>query len=238
MYSRVTGKMERASSCLIPSMVFGGTARDGDGGVGAKAAGPLRAPTISICHELKDKRGKPAQNIADRAITHRNRRREGQRSPGGGLFFPRTGHTGRTRGLFSRQNRGSARPRRDSLAGGTAYKKCCTFSLRRGMITYHNRGGSPQRAARRCAPSRARGVERFLCVSARSALYITQRQKERRRAGAGGERVPGSGLPDSAGARTQAADRRPFPGETGPEGSRRTAPPSHAPHDPGAGAAP
>lgn len=117
-------------------------------------------------------------------------------------------------GLFFRQDRGSAHP------GGAAYKKCCTFSLRRGMITYHNRGGSPQRAARRCAPSRARGVERFLCVSARSALYITQRQEERRRAGAGGERVPGSGLPDSAGARTQAADRRPSPGETGPEGSR------------------
>ena len=122
--------------------------------------------------------------------------------------------------------------------GGAAYKKCCTFSLRRGMITYHNRGGSPQRAARRCAPSRARGVERFLCVSARSALYITQRQEEWRRAGACGERVPGSGLPDSAGARTKAADRRPSPGETGPEGSRRTAPPIHAPHDPGAGAAP
>lgn len=77
-----------------------------------------------------------------------------------------------------------------------------------------------------------------MCVSARSALYITQRQEERRLAGADGERIPGSGLPDSAGARTQAADRRPSSGETGPEGSRRTAPPSHAPHDPGAGAAP
>ena len=71
-----------------------------------------------------------------------------------------------------------------------------------------------------------------MCVSARSALYITQRQEERRRAGTCGERVPGFGLPDSAGARTQAADRRPSPGETGPEGSRRTARPPMRPMTP------